>query len=218
VSRLDRNDWFVLILLVSMSALLTFSGLVIRQYWIYEVVTGAFLSAIVIYILVTRERLLANLLVFGLVAGFLELVTDWYHVEVLRTLVYDRMSCSIWASPGYMPFGWAILLFQYGYAAVRLSEFIGTAKTTVLLIAFGASMTPWYEELAWHAQHWHYQGSPAIGHTPYWVSLSYSLIMAAVGMLTPRFRNASAAGWAGLGVVIGIVIFCSGYVSHLLLG
>ena len=218
MAAINRNDKFVIVLIILMATLNTVSGLVIQQYWTYGIITWAFLSTVVIYILITQDRLMANLLVFGLATGFVELATDWYHVEVLETLVYDQMLFSIWASPGYMPFGWAMLLFQYGYVAVRLGEIIGTAKTTLLLVVFGASMTPWYEELAWYTQHWHYQGSPMIGHTPYWVPLSYSLIMVGVGILTPRFRNASPLAWAGLGVILGAIIFCSGYISHALVG
>ena len=218
MAALNRNDKFIIVLIILMVTLNTLSGLVIKQYWTYGIITWSFMAAIVVYILMTRDRLMANLLVFGVVTGFVELITDWYHVEVLKTLVYDQVVFSIWASPGYMPFGWALLMFQYGYVAVRLSEVIGTTKSTLLLIVFGASMTPWYEELAWHTQHWHYQGSPMIGHTPHWVPLSYSLILASVGILTPKFRNLSTIRWVGLGVILGGIIFCSGFLSHALLG
>src|SRR5260370_23385883 len=66
---------------------------------------------------------LAWLLAFGLVAGVVELWADWIHVTQLHTLVYtDYFGFRLLASPAYMPVAWCIMVAQFGYLALRLSE------------------------------------------------------------------------------------------------
>jgi len=52
VAKLNRNDKFVIALILLMAILNTISGLVIKQYWTYGIITWAFVATIVIYILV----------------------------------------------------------------------------------------------------------------------------------------------------------------------
>ena len=55
----------------------------------------------------TQSSRLAWLLIFGLVAGVVELLADLIHVKYLGSLVYtDYFGFRLLASPSYMPVGW----------------------------------------------------------------------------------------------------------------
>src|SRR3954465_514010 len=79
--------------------------------------TGAGLNVIdntllLAFIIVRRDRFLANLMLFGLAVGFVELASDAWLVDVLNTLDYSNgvdgagLNPMIWRSPIWMPFAW----------------------------------------------------------------------------------------------------------------
>lgn len=120
-------------------------------------ITGAVLAApraygisafIVIGILLvgwvlTRSPRLSWLLLFGLVAGVLELWSDYLHVEYLGTLVYtDYSGFQLLASPLYMPVGWWLTSVQFGYITLRLSERWSKWKAVGLVTLLGMSLPP----------------------------------------------------------------------------
>ncbi|HEU5348384.1 MAG TPA: hypothetical protein VFU63_07205, partial [Ktedonobacterales bacterium] len=54
--------------------------------------------------------LIARLMVFGLIAGLVELVTDAAGEQVAHSLVYPANEPMIWLSPAYMPVSWMVVL------------------------------------------------------------------------------------------------------------
>src|SRR5688572_26230505 len=55
-----------------------------------------------VYTIRTKNPLVHRLMIFGTIAGILELVTDHYLVETIDSLVYPGKEPMIWNSPVYM--------------------------------------------------------------------------------------------------------------------
>ncbi len=142
----------------------------------------------------THSERLAWLLVYGLVAGVLELWVDWLHVVHLRTLVYTHsFGFSLLASPSYMPLGWCVVVAQFGYLALRLRDAWPPWTVVSVITLVGMLLPPWYEEFAASAAAWHYTTeSLKLSQTPTFVILGYGGCMFTVAVLAltyyrPRF-------------------------------
>lgn len=152
---------------------------------------------------VTQSARLSWLLIFGLVAGVLELWVDWVHVTYFRSLVYtDYFGFQIMASPFYMPIGWCLTVVQFGYLTLRLSDrwphWVAVGTITVL----GISLPPWYEEFAAPARAWHYTtGGLMLSNTPVWVIFAYGSGTCAIATLVLLLYQPRAWGLAVLGGV-----------------
>src|SRR5512140_2131476 len=87
------------------------------QFWIYATV----LSRVLLYAAAGRREgcgIFRELLSMGLVAGFVELLADYFLVHWTRSgqLVYTTHGdVVLLASPIYMPFAWACVIVEFGY-------------------------------------------------------------------------------------------------------
>ncbi len=135
---------------------------------------------------VTRGQRLTWLLVFGLVAGVLELWSDWLHVEHLGTLTYtDYFGGRLLASPLYMPVGWWLTCVQFGYLALRASDRWPQWMAVGAITLLGMPIPPWYEEFAAPARAWYYVHSgPVLSNTPLWIILTYGGCMFSIATMT----------------------------------
>lgn len=169
---------------------------------------------------VTDSPRLGWLLLFGLVAGVLELAADWYHVARLGSLVYtDYFGFRLLASPSYMPVGWWLTAVQFGYIALRLSDAWGRSVALAGVALLGTTVPPWYEELAAAAKAWHYTGSgPSLSETPLWVIVTYGGVMLSIGATALLYRERAWTRAIGAGVAAGAGIFLAGLLGHGLLG
>lgn len=150
-------------------------------------ITGFIVIAILLLgWVLTRSPRLSWLLLFGLVAGVLELWSDWIHVEYLGTLVYtDYFGASLLASPLYMPVGWWLTSVQFGYITLRLSERWSKWKVVGLVSLLGMSLPPWYEELAAPARAWYYNPARVmLSNTPLWIIFTYGGCMFGIAVMT----------------------------------
>ncbi len=170
---------------------------------------------------VTRSSRLAWLLLFGLVAGVLELWADWVHVTYFGSLVYtDYFGFRLLASPLYMPVGWWLTVVQFGYLGLRLGERWSQWKVVGLITLLGMSLPPWYEEFAAPARAWYYATSgPMLSHTPVWIIFTYGGCMFAIATMALVFYRPREWGRAVLaGIFTGAGIMFSGVVWFSLLG
>lgn len=108
------------------------------------------------YTLVTKNPLVFRLLIFGSIAGLLELGTDHYLVHGIDSLVYPANELMLWSSPAYMPFAWSNVLLQLSFVGVLLTRHFGIIKASVLLCLLGGMYIPAYEHLAKDAGWWYY--------------------------------------------------------------
>jgi hypothetical protein len=168
--------------------------------------------------LVRRSRRLGWLLLFGLVGGVLELWADWLHVSYLHSLVYTSyFGFKIFESPSYMPLGWCVTILQFGYLALRLSQFWPQSLVIGVLALLGMSLPPWYEELAAPAQAWHYTSKGImLSHTPVWIILTYGGCMFCIATLAlwayreGAWGRAIVAGiFAGAGITFSALFWFS---------
>ncbi len=201
------KSWRVEDRLVVGSMVLTMGGIMLSAALampgLYGVTAILVIVMLVIGWRITRNPRLAWLLVFGLVAGILELWSDWLHVEHLRSLVYtDYFGFKLLASPSYMPIGWWLTCVQFGYLALRLSDRWPRWVAVVAVALLGMSLPPWYEEFAAPARAWYYTPSRLmLSHTPVWIIGTYGGCMLSIALATllcyrrGSWKRAIAAGF-----------------------
>jgi hypothetical protein len=168
--------------------------------------TGAALNVIdncllVGFTVVRRDALLARLLVFGVVVGFMELAADAWLVNYTRTLDYSIGGGPIiWRSPLWMPLAWEVVAVQFGYIGLRLWERFG--KAGLLFIGLlGALNIPFYEEMARRIHWWQYNGCRLISYTPWYIIVGEFGIAVVFALLARVLRSCS---W-GLAVLTGVI-------------
>jgi hypothetical protein len=179
--------------------------------------TGAGLNVIdnallVGFIVVRRDRFLANLMLFGLAVGFVELATDAWLVDVLKTLDYSNgvdgagHNPMIWRSPIWMPFAWQVVAVQFGYLGLRLYERLGW-KGLLIVGLLGAINIPYYEEMALRINWWRYQNCAMFLHTPYAIIVGEFLIAMYLGYAARWTRAEKYSRSVVAGVSAGAAIF-----------
>lgn len=170
---------------------------------------------------VTQSPRLSWLLLFGLVAGVLELWADWVHVVYFRSLVYtDYFGFRLLSSPSYMPIGWWLTTVQFGYLGLRLADSLPAWAAVAVVTAVGMTLPPWYEELAPTARTWYYPPHGLmLSHTPLWIIFTYGGCMFVIATAAVLFYRPKAWGRAVIaGVFTGAGIMFSGVIWFALLG
>jgi hypothetical protein len=164
---------------------------------------------LIAYTIFQKDRLVARLLLFGLIVGIVELPTDAWIVDVTRTLDYGwGGGPMIWRSPVWMPLAWQIVAVQFGYIGLRLSERLGGIGV-VLCGVLGAINIPYYEQMALRIHWWRYHDAVMVPHTqtPWAIVIGELFIAMAIALCA---RAARRDGWlpSGIaGVFAGISIF-----------
>ena len=166
------------------------------------------------YVLLRGDRVLARLIVFGLVAGVVELAADAWLVDYTRTLDYSvGGSPMLWRSPLWMPFAWEVVAVQFGYLGLRLRERFSVAGLAAIGL-LGAINIPYYEEMARRIHWWEYSGCRMISGTPYYIILGELLIAISFALLVKGFRRATLGKAAVMGVAAGGAIFVSYAIAY----
>lgn len=185
-----------------------------------DTLVAAYLAALTLR--PTWRPLLARLMVIGLVAGVLELGTDFAGQRVAHSLVYPAAEPALWASPIYMPLSWMVVLTQLGYLAWRLG---GLAPRPLprwaggaLVALWGAINIPFYEEMAYHAGWWRYRPVLPLGHTPLYVLLFEGLVAAALPLVIARLARAPWRAVVFRGIVVGLWMPWAALFAWLVLG
>ena len=187
------------------SLLLTLAGIIVgallAEPRLYGITALAVIGMLIVGCYLTRSPRLAWLLPFGLIAGVLELWSDWVHVAQLGSLVYtDYFGFRLLESPSYMPIGWWLTSVQFGYLALRLSDRWPRWAAVGLVTVLGMSLPPWYEEFAAPARAWYYTTSPLmLSNTPVWVIFTYGGCMFGIGTMALLCYRPGAWGRAVLG-------------------
>lgn len=94
------------------------------------------------YIWRHQEALLGRILLFGLAAGWTELLADRWLVDATATLVYLPGGPFVVRSPLYMPLAWMIVITQLGYLGCWLAKRWGVGVASLLIALFGAVNIP----------------------------------------------------------------------------
>jgi hypothetical protein len=198
---------------------------ILARGWITAAAIDAFA---LVYLLALLARpawrpLVGRLMLLGLVAGVLELVTDAAGHQFARSLFYPQDQPLLWDSPFYMPLSWTLVLTQLGYLAWRLAGLLPGGRVpwrAILLTGLaGAVNVPFYEEAAYHAGWWRYAPTVLhLGHTPAYVLLFEGLIAAALPLLTLGLLHLRWQLVAMRGAILGLWMPCAALLAWLLLG
>ena len=170
-----------------------------------------------LYALRTKNPLVQRLLIFGTVAGILELVTDHYLVETINSLVYPANEPMIWSSPAYMPLAWSNVLLQLSFIGVLLTSRFGLFKASILLCIAGGMYIPTYEHLAKDAGWWWYNlNTPMVMNAPLYVVICEALISLSLPGLLSYSEHHKLGKTFTLGVIEGIWILVSAWLAFTL--
>ncbi len=166
------------------------------------------------YALRYKNPLIQRLLVFGTIAGILELVTDHYLVDTIDSLVYPGNELMVWSSPMYMPFAWSNVLLQLSFVGVLLTKKKGLLVASIVLCIAGGMYIPLYEHLAKDAGWWWYhQNVTMIFNAPLYVIVCEALISLSLPFLIQYAERHSLTKTVYLGIVEGVWILLSAYIA-----
>jgi hypothetical protein len=166
------------------------------------------------FVLLRRDGLLARLILFGLVAGLVELAADAWLVGFTRTLDYSiGGGPMLWRSPAWMPLAWEVVAVQFGYLGLILRERFG-GYGLVAIGLLGAVNIPYYEEMARRIHWWRYSGCRMISGTPYYIIVGEFLIAVSFALLVQRFRRGSVKTALLAGIAGGAAIFASYAIAY----
>ena len=150
---------------------------------------------------------LRKLLLFGLIAGFGELLADWWLVDSTGTLIYPNDEPMLIRSPLYMPFAWAVILVQIGYLSWLVST-IKSMRLAVLTAALmGLSIIPLMEHWAKDAGWWYYVNCRLFGSAPLYIITGESVICTLLPLFFRQINNRVWYYAVGFGIVQGTWIW-----------
>jgi hypothetical protein len=167
-----------------------------------------------VYAIRTKNPLVQRLMVFGTIAGILELITDHYLVETIDSLVYPGKEPMIWNSPAYMPFAWSNVILQLSFIGVLLTRRFGLLRASIFLCIAGGMYIPTYEHLAKDAGWWWYNfNTPMLFNAPVYVIICEALISLSLPFLLNYSEHHKLGKTFLLGVAEGIWILVSAWLA-----
>lgn len=181
------------------------------------IVTYILFAAYVGHAVITKNPLMIRLVIFGLIAGILELPTDDYLVTTIDSLVYPGDEPMIWSSPLYMPLAWANVLIQLGYWGLLLARWKGIGLASLILAIAGGMYIPLYEHLAKDAGWWWYNlNTTMVFNAPVYVILCEALISLSLPLALHWSIDRKLKWTFAIGIAEGIWIFISAVIAYLL--
>lgn len=187
--------------------------------WVSATVWGfGFSIAYALYAIVTKDALLGRFLLFGMFAGWIELLPDHWLVAGTKTLVYPPHEPIVDSSPLYMPFSWLTVFIQVGFIGFLLYKRMGLLKASLIVTVLGAIIIPVYEHLAIQAGWWSYRNTPMLFNVPYYVIVAEGLLMATIPFFYSRCEKSKWAAIPLLGFIQGMVMWLCCIIAFALVG
>ena len=205
----NRNRWILIVVLGAVALAVDLPAAILGLGWKFGALSAfVALAVTVVYLALTRDRVIGALLLFGLLVGFGELPADALDVSWSKTLFYPQDEPLLWTSPLYMPFAWAIVMVQMGFIAWWMTNRWGLLIATVVLGVLGASYVPMFELMASHADYWHYDNCYLVlGTTPVYVIVTESAICVSLPLLIGRIHQLRWPGILLVAVIEAIWMF-----------
>lgn len=185
--------------------------------------TGPFTAAVitylcygvyVVYSVRFNNPLFIKLLIFGTVAGFVELLADHYSISGINALVYPGGEAMLWTSPLYMPFAWANVFVQLGYYSLLLIRWKGIKTASIIMAVLGGMYIPFYEHFADEAGWWHYVNVSKIFSAPYYIIICEALISLTLPVCVYLASKKNYTWDVGLGLAEGLWILGSAMLAY----
>ncbi|HEU5217627.1 MAG TPA: hypothetical protein VFU23_03160 [Gemmatimonadales bacterium] len=174
-----------------------------------------------------RDRVMLRWFAVALVAGFAELLADWYGVTHAGPLVNGVRSGSLvygpeprlWVSPAYRPLAWTGTLIQFMALSTWLRDQWSTTATTVAVVLFGAAYMPLNEHLGRAANWWVYVRTPMLlDNAPYYIAVGEGLLCIPVVFAGRAVARAGPARLLAWGLLLGAGIFAAYWLGFALTG
>ena len=180
---------------------------------------SGFVLAVGMYVLLTwfafrqNDLFLKRLLIFGIAAGFVELLADCWLVKNTGTLVYPMDEPMIACSPLYMPFAWAVILIQIGYLGWLVSNKEKMWVSMLCSTLIGFAVIPLFEHWAKNAGWWYYQNCKMIFNTPWYIILAEGLICSFLPFFYKHIYRKNYSAQLILGIIEGLWIWASYFIA-----
>lgn len=178
------------------------------------VITYLCYATYVIYSFRSGNQLFIKLLIFGTVAGFMELFADHYSISTINALIYPGNEAMLWTSPLYMPFAWANVLVQLGYYSLLLVRWRGILKASLVMAILGGLYIPFYEHFADEAGWWHYVNVSKVFSAPYYIIICEALISLTLPFCVYLASKKDYKWDVALGVAEGLWILGSAVLAY----
>lgn len=173
----------------------------------------ALFGIFIVWAFVSKNDLLKKVLVFGIVAGFVELISDWWLVSYQEVLVYYPDEPIIVSSPLYMPFSWAVIFVQIGYLSWLVYQKFKFSTAVITATILGASFVPFFEYMAKDANWWYYQDCNMIGAVPYFIIASEAAICALLPFFFKRMEKSNYFFVVIYGIMMGLWIWIAAMIA-----
>lgn len=220
--RINIRKPITQILIGTLIVMLSFRYLGHRYNWDWRFAAafsyGLYSLFIFFAFVVDKSALFKKLLVFALVAGFTELISDWYLVSVTKTLVYYQPEPTLVSSPMYMPFSWGVILLQVGYLGWQLGHREKLWITAIVTVLLGCCIVPFFEYWAYGANWWYYQNCNMVHYVPYYIIASEGLICAALPWIFDKLEKSNYAIAFLFGVAEGLWILVTAFIALKIFG
>lgn len=226
-----RRPKFVLFTIVVLLVVNLSSSLILStQWWKSAVFAVALnLSIYACYIVYHRDWVLLRWMIVVVLAGFVELVADWWLVVhagpvsggtelVHGNLVYGVMP-HIWRSPAYMPLAWGGVLIQVIALGYFFHGRMGMLKASLLTGVIGGVNIPIYEHIARGAEWWTYVTTTMlIKNAPWYIVIGEFLCCLPLVWIAVNARQAKPGRLVLYGVIAGGSIFVAYYLAYYMVG
>ncbi|MFB6089330.1 MAG: hypothetical protein ABEK36_06130 [Candidatus Aenigmatarchaeota archaeon] len=184
--HLNKTDIRIAILMIITVSLSVINAYLTPLYQFRYMVATTLMIALflVVYFSSTNRKVLIEISIVGLIAGFVELIADYFLV-LNAGLKYNTMEIFILESPFYMPFAWSFIIVQLGYVGYRLYEEMGKIKGTLITGFLGSIYVGLAEMLAHNGNLWKYSQAPFsyVHHSPLYIILGEGLMFSLLVLL-----------------------------------
>jgi hypothetical protein len=216
---ISRKDWIFLGLANALSLLIALVSARFQLGWrsaTFAMVLEMLLLGV--YCVRHSEPFFVRAFVFGLAAGWVELINDTWLVQ-RGILVYDPGGPMVIDTPLYMPFTWALIFVTNCAVALWLSGKLQPVWAAIAMAAISGLYIPGFEAIAAKADWWYYRDVPMLLGAPAFVILGEALLALPLPAFSKRMAQRASFGvTVGLGVVEGLIIFVTTLVALKVVG
>lgn len=176
---MNETDVRIAVLMIITVLLSVINAFLTPLYDFRYIVAASMLIALfsTLYFSSENRKILFEISILGLIAGFIELLADYFLV-VNAGLTYNSFEFFILESPLYIPFAWSLIIIQLGYVGFRLYQSIGKAESVLLTGLLGSFYVGFAEILAHSGNLWSYSSAPFsyVYHSPFYILLGEGLM------------------------------------------
>ncbi len=216
---ISKRDWLFILVANVVSLVIAGAAAALHLGWRAASASVVLeLAMLAVFCFRHSEPLFSRLFVFGLAAGFAELVNDTWLIH-RHLLVYDPGGPFIIDTPLYMPFSWALIFVTNGTVALWFQQKLGGWKAALAMAAASGLYIPGFEAIAAKADWWYYQNVPMLlGLAPLFVVLGEALLALPLPWASQAMQKRGFAFAAALGAGEGLFVWLTTIIALAVVG